>query len=313
VSTPASAAPWSPADIPDLTGRRALVTGVTSGLGESIALELARAGATVVLAARSEDKLAATETDVRAQLPDAALERMVVDLADLSSVRRAAAAVDGPLHLLVNNAGVMATPYHRTVDGFELQFATNHLGPFALTGLLLPHLVASGGARVVNTSSLAHRLTPTAPLGDPRRPTRRYNRWIAYSQSKLADLLFSFELDRRLREKDLPVAALAAHPGYAATGLIRTGMTTGRSGPAPVATIMVAATRLLGQPASMGAWPTLMAATADLPGSTYVGPGGPGVLRGAPRIVAARRLAHDRDAQRRLWELSEDATGVRYP
>ena len=308
-----SATTWSPADIPDLAGRRALVTGVTSGLGESVALELARAGAAVVLAARSQDKLAATEADIRAQLPDATLERMVVDLADLSSVRRAAAAVDGPLHLLVNNAGVMATPYHRTVDGFELQLATNHLGPFALTGLLLPHLIASGGARVVNTASLAHRLAPRAPLGDPRKETRRYQRWIAYAQSKLADLLFTFELDRRLRDKDLPVTALAAHPGYAATGLIRTGMTTGRSGPAPITAIMVAATRLLGQPASMGAWPTLMAATADLPGSTYVGPGGPAEMRGTPRIVAARRLAHDRDAQRRLWELSEDATGVRYP
>lgn len=304
---------WSPADIPDLSGRRALVTGVTSGLGESIALELARAGATVVLAARSQEKLDATEADVRAAVPGAALERVVVDLADLSSVRCAADAVEGPLHLLVNNAGVMATPHHRTVDGFELQFATNHLGPFALTGLLLPHLVASGAGRVVNTASLAHRLTPRAPLGDPRRPTRPYLRWIAYSESKLADLLFTFELDRRLSAHDLPVTALAAHPGYAATGLIRTGMTTGRSGRAPLTSIMEAATRLLGQPAAMGAWPTLMAATADLPGSTYVGPAGPAELRGAPRIVGARRLAHDREAQRRLWEISEQATGVRYP
>lgn len=304
---------WSPADIPDLTGHRALVTGVTSGLGEAIALELARAGAAVVLAARSQDKLAATEADIRAAVPDARLEPMVVDLADLSSVRRASAGVEGPLHLLVNNAGVMATPHHRTVDGFELQLATNHLGPFALTGLLLPHLIASGAGRVVNTSSLAHRLTRTAPLADPRRAPRRYFRWIAYSQSKLADLLFTFELDRRLRAKGLPVTALAAHPGYAATGLIRTGLTHGRSGPAPVTSIMEAATRLLGQPASMGAWPTLMAATADLPGSTYVGPGGPAELRGTPRIVTARPLAHDGEAQRRLWELSEEATGVRYP
>ncbi|MGN6783133.1 MAG: oxidoreductase [Marmoricola sp.] len=307
---------WSTADIPDLSGTRALVTGVTSGLGESIALELARAGATVVLAARSEAKLDATEADLRATLPDAGLERMVVDLADLGSVRRAAEGFTGDLNLLINNAGVMATPYHRTVDGFELQFATNHLGPFALTGLLLPHLVASGNGRVVNTASQAHRLTRTAPLGDPREESRPYYRWIAYSQSKLADLLFTFELDRRLREKGLPVASLAAHPGYAATGLIRTGMTTGRSGwslTTPVTAIMEGATRLLGQPAAMGAWPTLMAATADLPGSTYVGPAGPGELRGRPRIVAARRLAHDREAQRRLWELSEDATGVRYP
>ncbi|MGN6253264.1 MAG: oxidoreductase [Marmoricola sp.] len=315
MSTPGSGTPgaWSTTDITDLTGRRALVTGVTSGLGESVARELARAGASVVLAARSADKLAATEADLRRAVPGATLERMHVDLADLSSVRRAAESFEGPLDLLVNNAGVMATPHHRTVDGFELQLATNHLGPFALTGLLLPHLLASGGGRVVNTSSLAHRLTPTAPLGDPRRPDRPYLRWIAYSQSKLADLLFTFELDRRLRDRDLPVVALAAHPGYAATGLIRTGLTTGRSGPAPVTTILEGATRLLGQPAAMGAWPTLMAATADLPGSTYVGPGGPGELRGTPRIVSARRLAHDRTAQRRLWEISEEATGVRYP
>jgi NAD(P)-dependent dehydrogenase (short-subunit alcohol dehydrogenase family) len=304
---------WTLADLPDLTGRRALVTGVTSGLGETIALELARAGAEVVLAARSPEKLEATEADIRAQLPDARLRRLRVDLADLGSVRRAAAEAStfGPLHLLVNNAGVMATPYQRTVDGFELQLATNFLGPFALTGLLLPALVAADGARVVNTGSQVHRIARRAPLDDPRTPAGRYSRWQAYAQSKLADLMFTFELDRRLREAGLPVTALAAHPGFSATGLMATGLGAAVSRPARA--VLVGAFRLLGQPARLGALPTLMAATADLPGSTYVGPRTMFQMRGQPRVVRARRLAHDEEAGRRLWAVSEAATGVAYP
>ncbi|WP_310961930.1 oxidoreductase [Nocardioides terrisoli] len=306
---------WSLADMPDLTDRRALVTGVTSGLGETIALELARAGAEVVLAARSEAKLDTVEADLRAQLPQARLRRLVIDLADLGAVRRAAAeaAELGELHLLVNNAGVMATPYHRTPDGFELQMATNHFGPFALTGLLMPTLVASGGGRVVNTSSQAHRLTLSAPLGDPRVERGHYSRWRAYAQSKLADLLFTYELDRRLRDAGLPVSALAAHPGYASTGLMATGRTSGGGELNHAGRVLIGAFHLAGQSPRMGAMPTLMAATADLPGSTYVGPSGFAEMRGWPRIVRSRRLAHDPDVQRRLWEISENATGVRYP
>jgi NAD(P)-dependent dehydrogenase (short-subunit alcohol dehydrogenase family) len=306
---------WSLADMPDLTGTRALVTGVTSGLGETIALELARAGAEVLLAARSDAKLDVTVEDIRRALPAARLQRVRLDLADLTSVRRAAeeAAAFGPLDLLVNNAGVMATPYHRTVDGFELQLATNHLGPFALTGLLMPSLVASGNGRVVSTASQASRLARRAPLGDPRVQEGRYSRWRAYAESKLADLLFTFELDRRLRDAPLPVKALAAHPGYSATGLMHGTLTHGRERPAFGSAIITAVFRLLGQPAHLGALPTLMAATADLPGSSYVGPDGFAQMRGRPRVVVARRLAHDEDAQRRLWEISEDATGVRYP
>jgi NAD(P)-dependent dehydrogenase (short-subunit alcohol dehydrogenase family) len=254
---------WTAADIPDLTGRRALVTGVTSGIGERTALELARHGAEVVLAARSEEKLDRTEADVMAAVPTAVLHRAIVDLADLSSVRRAAGRVAeiGPLDLLVNNAGVMALPYARTVDGFELQFGTNHLGPFLLTGLLLPQLVASGDGRVVTVASQAHRFARRAPLDDPRTPHGRYSRWGAYGGSKLANLMFTFELDRRARAAGLPVRALAAHPG----------------------------------------------------GSTYVGPDGLFQMRGYPRIVTPRRLAFDEHAQRRLWELSEAATGLHYP
>src|SRR4029077_13987744 len=192
---------WSPADIPSQSGRTAVVTGVSvGGLGHFTALELARAGARVVLAGRSPDKLAATESTIRSEIPEAALERLVVDLADLSSVRSAAADATpyGPIDLLVNNAGIMATPYRRTVDGFESQLATNHLGPFLLTGLLLPRLASDG--RVGTVSSLMHRFAHRPPLGDPHVKAKPYLRWIAYSQTKLANLLFTFELDRRLRE-----------------------------------------------------------------------------------------------------------------
>lgn len=303
------ASPWTLAQMPDLSGRRVLVTGVTSGIGEQTALELARHGAEVVLAARSDAKLDKTEADILAAVPKAVLHRAIIDLADLSSVRRAATRIAevGPLDVLVNNAGVMATPYSRTVDGFELQLATNHLGPFLLAGLLLPQLVASGHGRVVTVSSQAHRLTRHAPLEDPRVDEGRYSRWGSYSRSKLAGLLFTFELDRRLRERDLPVIAVACHPGYSATELMGKSR-SGRSGQ-----ILQAVFALVGQPSSMGALPTLMAATADLPGSTYVGPSNMLQMRGLPKVVKPRRLALDPDAQRRLWDLSELATGIRYP
>lgn len=303
---------WTPAAIPDLSGRRVLVTGVTSGLGTVIARELARKRAEVVLAARSPERLAATKSQLLQEVPGARLQSVVLDLADQTSVRRAAdeVAALGALHLLINNAGIMATPYQRSVDGFEMQFATNHLGPFALTGLLLPSLVDSGDARVVSTASQAHRLTPTAPLRDPAEDPRRHSRWLAYAQSKLADLLFTFELDRRLREASLPVKALAAHPGFAATGLSR-GF--GPDLPRPLDRGFQRVFAAFGQSAEKGALPTLMAATADLPGSTYVGPDGPLQLWGSPRIVGARPLARDREAARQLWELSQEATGVRYP
>jgi NAD(P)-dependent dehydrogenase (short-subunit alcohol dehydrogenase family) len=300
---------WSLTDLPDLTGRRVLVTGVTSGIGEQTAMELARHGAEVVLAARSESRLDRTEADILAAVPTAVLHRTIIDLADLSSVRRAAAEVSriGPLDVLVNNAGVMAPPFSQTVDGFELQLATNHLGPFLLTGLLLPQLVASGRGRVVTVSSQAHRFTRRAPLDDPRVHHGRYSRWGAYSRSKLAGLLFTFELDRRLREHGLPVTAVACHPGYSATELMGKGR-SGRRGQ-----VLQAVFTLVGQPSSMGALPTLMAATAELPGSTYVGPGNVLQMRGLPGVVKPRRLALDREAQRRLWELSEASTGLRYP
>jgi len=303
---------WSPADIPDLSGRTALVTGVSvGGLGHFTSLELARAGARVVLAGRSPDKLTETDRTIRAELPDALLERLVVNLASLASVRSAAAeaATFGSLDLLVNNAGIMAPPYSRSVDGFESQLATNHFGPFLLTGLLLPQLAAD--ARVVTVSSQMHRLAHKAPLGDPRAKPRPYLRWIAYSQTKLANLLFTFELDRRLRSSGSTVKALAAHPGLAGTHLVANGR-FGRS-TGGLASIFDAAARGFAQSPAVGSWPTLMATTADLPGSSYCGPSGLGETAGAPELVGWSRLAGNESVQRQLWELSEETTGITYP
>jgi NAD(P)-dependent dehydrogenase (short-subunit alcohol dehydrogenase family) len=306
--------PWTPEEIPDLTGKRALVTGVTSGIGEKTVVELARHGAAVILGARNPAKLEASIRTVLQAVPDAILEPLSIDVSDLSSIRRAASQVEGPLHLLVNNAGVMATPHQLTADGLQLQMATNHFGPFALTGLLFSQLVASGEGRVVGIGSQASRIARTPPLEDPKDASGHYGRWSGYAKSKLADLMFVFELDRRARAQGLPVKGLAAHPGYSATGLMGTGRNTGntRERLRRSASIMQAVFELAGQPPELGALPTLMAATADLPGSTYVGPSGLGQMKGHPRIVSARRLAMDRDSQRRLWEISEEATGVRF-
>lgn len=308
--------PWSPADIPDQAGRTVVVTGPSlGGLGHHTALELARRGARVVLAGRSAERLAATASAVSGELggDQPAPEQLVVDLADLTSVRSAAArAADlGPVHVLVNNAGVMATPHRRTGDGLELQLATNHYGPFLLTGLLLPQLVASQDARVVAVSSQMHRVARKAPLEDPHAEPKRYSRWPVYSESKLANLLFTYELDRRCREAELPVRGLAAHPGLSGTHLAANGRYGGVAGGR--ASILDAAIKAVAQSAHAGALPTLMAATADLPGGTYCGPSGPGEYAGLPVVVTSRRLAHDESAQRELWELSERTVGIEYP
>ncbi len=304
---------WTTDDIGDLSGRHALVTGPTlGGLGFHTALELARHGSQVTLAGRTPAKLAAAAEAITAEVPGAGLDTLVVDLSELDSVRAAAqdAARLGPIHLLVNNAGIMASPFRRTVDGLESQMATNHFGPFLFTGLLLDQLVASGDGRVVTLSSQLHRVARSAPLDDPRA-RRRYSRWRVYSQTKLANLLFTFELDRRLRRAGLPVAAMAAHPGFAGTHLVvngQLGTTQGRR-----SSILDAAVRAVSQSAEAGAWPTLMAATDDLPGGTYVGPGGSGQSSGPPRIVGSTPLARDEMAQRRLWETSEQTVGLVWP
>ena len=304
---------WGVADLGDQTGRTFVVTGCTSGIGQHTALELARRGARVVLAARSADKIADTTAWIRREVPDADLERLVVDLSDLDSVRRGAAEAArlGPVDVLVNNAGVMATKRKRTVDGLDLQLATNHFGPFLFTGLLLPQLVAAGDARIVAVSSNGHRMARSAPLGDPRTEPRYYSRWGVYGQTKLANLLFTYELDRRAREAGLPLTAVAAHPGYSATHLLSYGQTM--KGKGGLTSILDATMRATAQSAAMGALPTLMAATATLPSGTYAGPNGIGEWRGTPHVVTSSRLSRHPKAARRLWEISEETVGLSWP
>jgi NAD(P)-dependent dehydrogenase (short-subunit alcohol dehydrogenase family) len=299
---------WTAADIPDQRGRTAIVTGANSGLGRVVAQELARAGAQVVLACRDTGKGEAAAERIAASAPGARVEVAELDLAALDSVRSFSegfARGDRPLDLLVNNAGVMAPPHGRTVDGFERQLGTNHLGHFALTGRLLPLLRDRAGARVVTVSSAAHR--GGSIEFDDLQSERRYSRWGAYSQSKLANLLFALELDRRLRSAGLPLISMAAHPGYAATNLQFSGP------PAYERAFMRVGNLLFAQSAAMGALPILFAATApDLAGGSFVGPDGLLEGRGHPRQVSPSSAARDEQAARRLWEVSERLTGVAY-
>ena len=300
---------WTAADIPALGGRTAVVTGANSGIGLVTARELARAGASVVLACRSEEKARGAMQSIRRRVANADLTAAVLDLADLSSVRSFAESFLEPgrqLDLLINNAGIMAAPRRLTKDGFESQFGTNHLGPFALTGRLMPALLEAPAPRVVTVSSLLHRRGTMR--FDDLQGERKYDRWGAYGQSKLANLMFCFELQRRAAEAGIPLLSLAAHPGYASTNLQFAA--TNRSFEKAVGWI---GNRLIAQSADMGALPTLYAATApDLPGGTFVGPGGRRQQRGYPTVVTAAGKAYDEEAWRRLWEVSEQLTGVRY-
>jgi NAD(P)-dependent dehydrogenase (short-subunit alcohol dehydrogenase family) len=287
---------WDVGDIPDQRDRTVVVTGANSGLGRATAAALAQAGAHVVLAVRD------TERGQRAAAGMAgSTEVRSLDLADLASVRAFAQAWEGSLDVLVNNAGVMAVPRGRTVDGFETQLGTNHLGHFALTNLLLRHVAD----RVVTVSSAAHR-HGRIDLDDLNWEHRRYRRWAAYGQSKLANLLFTLDLDRRLVGAGSPVRALAAHPGYAATNLqLRTGSILQTS-------LMAVTNRLFAQSDAMGALPTLYAATQDLPGGSYVGPDGTGERRGHPTLVGRTAAASDAELAKRLWDQSADLTGVSF-
>jgi len=269
---------WTADDIPDQAGRRAIVTGANSGIGLIAARELARHGAAVVLACRNAAKGEAALAEVRAAAPDADVTLAALDLADLASVRAFAGARTEPVDLLVNNAGLMAPPRRTTKDGFELQLGTNHLGHFALTGLLLDRLRAGDAPRVVSLSSNAHRMGRID--FDDLQGERRYFRWTAYGQSKLANLLFMRELDRRARAAGLPLASVAAHPGYTATNL------QSAAPPAIDRAVMAVLNRVIAQDAERGALPVLYAATAaGLPGGSFVGPDGPGEWRGSPAAV----------------------------
>lgn len=306
-------AQWTAADIPAQQGKTALITGANSGLGYDTALNLARSGARIVLACRSREKTERAMDSLRAAVPQAQLEFLPLDLSSLDSVRSAAAAFSAShsrLDLLINNAGVMALPLQRTQDGFEMQIGTNHLGHFALTGALLPLLRATPGARVVSVASLAHRWTRRMNLDDLNfEKGSAYNKWDAYSKSKLANLLFTYELDRRLKKAGLDVQAIAAHPGYSATNL--TGPESSRS--SLMRMILGMGDSLVAQPAAMGALPTLYAATvADVQGADYIGPDGFQQIRGYPRKVGSRALARDEALAAGLWERSQTLTGVRY-
>ncbi len=294
---------WTADQIPDQTGRTAVVTGANSGLGLSTARELARAGAHVVLACRNLEKGEAALQEVGS---GAELEQL--DLASLESVKafaeRFLASHDG-LDLLINNAGLMAPPRGVTADGFELQFGTNVLGHFALTGRLLGALDGRQDARVVTLSSNAHKLGRIH--WDDLQSERRYNRWRAYNQSKLGDLMIALELDRRLRAAGSTVRSVAAHPGYSATNL------QSAAPPAVDRAIMAVTNRLIAQSEDMGALPTLYAATyPGLEGGTYVGPDGLMEQRGHPEPVTPTKSARDEEAAGRLWEVCEELTGVRF-
>jgi NAD(P)-dependent dehydrogenase (short-subunit alcohol dehydrogenase family) len=289
---------WTSSDLPDLAGNTYVVTGANSGIGLEAARELARAGGRVVLAVRDRAKGDAAA----AQLPGDA-EARELDLADLASVRAFAAAWgSAPITALIDNAGVMATPPRRTAEGFELQFGTNHLGHFTLTNLLLPHITG----RVVVVSSTAHRIG-AIDLDDLNWERRTYRAWPAYGQSKLANLLFVSELQRRLDDAGSPVRANAAHPGYAATNL------QFHSGRRLVDLVSAVGNRVLAQSAAQGAWPTLYATVADIPGNSFAGPGGFQEQRGHPKLVGRSARAKDANMARALWERSEELTGVTFP
>ncbi len=286
---------WTPAEMPDQSGRTFVVTGANSGIGLAAARALAPSGAHVVLAVRDTAKGEAAAAGL-----SGSAEVRALDLADLASVRAFAEGLDGNIDVLVNNAGVMATPHRTTADGFELQLGTNHLGHFALTGLLLPRIQD----RVVTISSPGHRIGRIN--FDDLQSERSYRRWSAYGQSKLANLLFMYELQRRLDAAGSPLRSVGAHPGYAATNLqSHTESIQDR--------IMALGNRIFAQSGEQGAWPTLYAATTpDLPGGSYVGPDGFLEQRGNPKLVGSSSAARDEVTARRLWEVSEELTGVHY-
>jgi NAD(P)-dependent dehydrogenase (short-subunit alcohol dehydrogenase family) len=304
-----STAPWTTSDIPDQTGRVAVVTGANTGLGLETARELVAAGASVVLAVRNLDKGKEAAAAISAGQAGADVTLQRLDLSALSSVRDAAEELRARherIDLLVNNAGVMYTPRSTTADGFELQLGTNHLGHFALTGLLLDRLTASEGSRVVTVASVAHRILASIHFDDLQLE-RRYGRVKGYGQSKLANLLFTYELQRRLVAAGAPTIAVAAHPGGSSTELVR-------HLPKVILALNSVFEPVWAQSAAMGALATLRAATDPaVTGGQYYGPGGFQEMRGHPVLVSSTARSHDEDVQRRLWAVSEELTGVTFP
>lgn len=294
----------SAAELPSQQGKLALITGGNRGLGYQVAVALAGAGAELVLACRDPAKAAAALASLRAAHPAAKVEAMELDVADLASVRRFAEAFKARhdrLDVLIHNAAAIMVPQGKTKDGFETHLATNHLGPFALTGLLLDCLEAAPAARVVNMSSLAHRMTQGLDPDDPGLTRRPYKEMDAYGRSKLAALLFTFELERRLRRAGKRSIAVAAHPGYTATNLDLGNF------------FMRLSTRLFAQKPEIGVLPALLAATGtDVKGGDYYGPGGYKELGGLPKRVDCSPAAKDPELARRLWVVSQQLTGLSY-
>jgi NAD(P)-dependent dehydrogenase (short-subunit alcohol dehydrogenase family) len=301
---------WSAADVPDQTGRIAVITGANTGLGYETAAVLAAKGAHTVLAVRNLDKGNAAVARIKAASPDATVTLQHLDLQSLDNVRAAAAELGATfprIDLLINNAGVMYTDKGATKDGFETQFGTNHLGHFALTGLLLDRLLPVGGSRVVTVSSVGHRIRAKIHFDDLNLD-RDYNRVVAYGQSKLANLLFTYELARRLAAKGAPTTALAAHPGAADTELLR-------NMPGGIRQVsQFFWSTFIAQGPDMGAEPTLRAATdPGAKNAEYYGPGGFAEQKGHPKVVKSSPQSHDEDIARRLWTVSEELTGVTFP
>lgn len=308
---------WTPAQMPDCTGVRSVVTGANSGLGFVTALELARRGGEVCLAVRDVHKGEEAVRRIRAEVPAAQLQVEALDLASLQSVREFATRQlwsGRPLQRLINNAGIMAVPtLQRSADGFELQMGTNHFGHFALTGLLWPLLRENAGARVVTVASHAHNIGRIR-FDDVDYRSGGYHPWMAYGQSKLANLLFALELHRRCRAQGIAVQSLAVHPGAAATNLVRTGATTGGARMPWTARISEFFTPYVAQSAESGAIPTLYAASAaEAQSGAYYGPSGPLELTGAhPRLARLAPQARKPETAQRLWQLSEERTGVHF-
>jgi NAD(P)-dependent dehydrogenase (short-subunit alcohol dehydrogenase family) len=298
---------WTTADIPDQTGRTAVITGANTGLGYETAAALAAKGARVVIAVRNLDKGKDAAHRIEQDTPGALIELQELDLTSLESIHSAADALKSRhdhIDLLINNAGVMYPPKSTTTDGFELQFGTNHLGHFALTGQLLDRLLPVPGSRVVTISSVGHRINAAIHFDDLQWQ-RRYSRVGAYGQSKLANLLFTYELQRRLAAKGTTIA-VAAHPGGSDTELMR-HLPRALNFALPVV-------RPMFQPADMGALPQLRAATdPGVLGGQYFGPDGPGGTRGYPKVVPSSDQSYDAELQRRLWAVSEELTGVHFP
>ena len=292
---------WTPEQMPSLTGKIVLVTGANSGLGLESARLLASRGAEVIMACRNQSKGQQALEQIKAEFPEARLKLMTLDLADQQSVKDFTTALKSQyphLDILLNNAGVMAPPLSRTKDGFEMQFGTNHLGHFTLTGLLLEMLEKAEAPRIVTVSSVAHKFGRI--YFDNLNAETGYFRWTFYGQSKLANLIFSRELHRRLQEKGSKISSIAVHPGYSDTNL-QTG------------TAFAAFNRFFAQPQQMGCYPSIYAATsAEARSGEYYGPNGFMEMAGYPAKAQVRKLARNEDAAKQLWQVSEKLTGVQY-